>query len=426
MMRRIVLANSAWLMADKVVRLGLGLVIWVWLARHFGPEQFGVWNYAIAFAALFSAVASLGLDGIVVRELIRDEDQSGEVMGTALALRLGAGLLAALVCVLTAWILRPSDGLAIALVAMSAMVFVLQSSQIIDCHFQARMRTRPAVLAVNGAFLLASAGRLALLFLDAPLPWFGVSLVVEAALAAALLLVAYRADKQLVHLWRFRWHTARRLLGESWPLLLSGLAVMAYMRLDQVMLASMAGDAEVGQFSAALRISEVWYFVPMAIVTAAFPAIMKKRAEGAAAYERFLQMLYDGMAWLGAGVSVVVSLIAPWLVDQLYGPQFSHAAAILSVQIWAGVTVSMSFVHSKWLLAEGLQKYGLVYTLAGAFVNIGLNLLLIPRYGALGSAWATLATQVGLLPMQLLFSDTRRNFFLMVRAVGAPVRMLRR
>jgi O-antigen/teichoic acid export membrane protein len=219
--------------------------------------------------------------------------------------------------------------------------------------------------------------------------------------------------------------TASKLLSESWPLLLSGVAVMIYMRLDQVMLAAMAGDVAVGEFSAALRIAEVWYFIPMAIMTAAFPALLKKRAQGSLVYRRYLQGLYDGMAWLGFAVAIVTTLSAGWLVPLLYGPAFAHTASILGVQIWAGVAVAMSFVHGKWLLAEGLQKYGLVYTVAGACVNVSLNLIFIPRYGALGSAWATLITQVGLLPIQLIFPKARANFALMILTLTAPYRVMR-
>jgi O-antigen/teichoic acid export membrane protein len=114
------------------------------------------------------------------------------------------------------------------------------------------------------------------------------------------------------------------------------------------------------------------------------------------------------------------------LIPRLYGPSFDQTAAVLSVQIWAGIAVAMSFVHGKWLLAEGLQRYGLVYTLAGAFVNIGLNLILIPRLGVIGAAWATLITQVGLLPIQLFFPKARINFLLMMRTASAPYRLFRR
>jgi O-antigen/teichoic acid export membrane protein len=422
MTRRLVTISSAWLIADKVVRLGVGLLVWTWLARHFGPAGFGLWNYAIAFVALFGAVASLGLDGVLVRELVRDPGRTGVLLGTATALRLTASVLSATVCVAAMAWLRPGEWLVLLLVAANAFTLVLQSSQTIDMHFQGRMNTRPAVVAVNLAFLLTTVGRLVLLALDAPMAWFAATLVGEAALAAALLVVAYRMSDSPQARWRFDAQVARKLLRESWPLALSAMAVMVYMRMDQVMLASMAGDEAVGQFSAALRIAEVWYFIPMAVTTAAFPAMMKKREEGPQAYECYLQSLYDGMAWLGITIAAIITLVAPWLIAVLYGTQFSTAAAVLTVQIWASFAVAMSFVHSRWLVAEGLQRYGLYYTLFAACVNVGLNLVLIPLYGAVGAAWATLATQVGTLPIQLLFPRARRNFLLMTRSLLAPLR----
>ena len=153
---------------------------------------------------------------------------------------------------------------------------------------------------------------------------------------------------------------------------------------------------------------------------------MKRRGESAEAYERIVQTLYDGMAWLGLVVATLTTLLAPWLVACCTVPAYHHAAACCTVQIWAGIIVSMSFVHSRWLLAEGLQWYGLVYTLCGAALNVGLNLWLIPRMGAVGAAWATLATQTCLMPLQLLFPKARRNLLLMLRTVGAPLRYLPR
>lgn len=425
MTQRSVFVNSAWLVADKVVRLGLGLFVWVWLARHFGPEGFGLWNYAIAFTALFGAVAVLGMDGVLVRELVRHPSKTGALLGTAMSLRLLASLLAATAAVGTLFWLRPAEWLPLLLVALNACVLVFQSSQVIDLHFQARMHTRPAVLAVNAAFLATTVGRLGLLVIEAPMEWFAASLVVEAALAAFLLVLAYRSAERSKTPWQFDVQVAISLLRESWPLLLSGMAVMVYMRMDQVMLASMAGDEAVGQFSAALRVAEVWYFLPAALISAAFPAMMKKRAESLEDYQQYVQRLYDGMAWLGLTVALAMTALAPWIVAVLYGPRFSPAASILTVQTWAGVAVAMSFVHGRWLLAEGLQRYGLIYTLVAACVNVGLNLLLIPRLGAVGAAWATLASQICVLPIQLIFPKARRNFVSMMRTAFAPLRWIR-
>lgn len=425
MTRRLVIVNSSWLVADKVIRLGLGLLVWLWIARNVGPEAFGKWNFAIAFAAVFAAIAGLGLDGIVQRELMATPSETEQILGTAAALRLLAGLLAALVCFGAVIHVRPSDPLIAALVALNALSFVLQSSQVIDYYFQARMKSRPAVVAVNAAFLAATLVRLLLLWQDAPLLWFGATLVLEATCAALLLLWATSKDGMPAARWRVSLGMARRLMSASWPLLLSSIAVMVYMRIDQIMLGSLLGDVAVGQFSAALRISEVWYFVPTSIMIAAFPVMMNKRREDATAYEAYVQRLYDGMAWLGLAVAIVVTLGAPWAVPRLYGAAYAPAAEILVVQTWAGVTVAMSFVHGKWLLAEGLQRYGLFYTVVGACVNVSLNLIFIPKLGAIGAAWSTLATQVGLLPLQLVFPKARRNFLLMLRTLAAPFRVWR-
>jgi O-antigen/teichoic acid export membrane protein len=219
---------------------------------------------------------------------------------------------------------------------------------------------------------------------------------------------------------------ARRLVSESWPLLASGLAVMIYMRIDQVMLAMLGGDAQAGQFAAALRISEVWYFIPGAVATAAFPVLLARRSQGTHSYERYLQNLYDSTAWIGITTAVVLWLSAPQLIDLLYGAPYREAVGVLQVQIWGGVAAAMSFVHGKWLLAEGLQRLGLYYTLIGCVVNVTLNVMLIPRYGAIGAAWSTLASQLGVLPVQLLFPRGRRNFVLMLRSLWAPLRLLAR
>jgi O-antigen/teichoic acid export membrane protein len=224
--------------------------------------------------------------------------------------------------------------------------------------------------------------------------------------------------------WRYDAGLARSLLAQSWPLLLSGMAVMLYMRIDQVMLAAMVGDEAVGQFSAALRLSEVWYFVPAAILSAAFPAMLARRKDGTLAYERYVQKLYDLTAWMGLAVAVVVTLCGPWLIDRLYGDAYAEAARVLQVQTWAGVAVAMSYVHGKWLLAEGLQRLGLFYTLVGCACNLVLNAWLIPRHGAVGAAYATLAAQLGVLPVQLFFAPGRRNFRLMLWSAGAPLRLL--
>lgn len=424
MFARSVFSNSAWLIADKILRMGLGLVVWIWFARKVGPEGFGIWNYSIAFASIFGSFATLGMDGVAVRELVQGKRDRGAILGTAFVLRILASLLAALAAVAAAIVAKPATALVTTLVALNTAVFIFQASQVFDYHFQSQMKSRLTVVASNAAFLAATPVRIALLYFDAPMIWFGVSLVAEAAIAAGLLYVFYRAEPDRVP-WKFDAQTARDLIRQSWPLLFAGIAVLLYMRLDQVMLASMGGDAEVGIFSAALRISEVWYFIPMAIATAAFPPMLHYRESNPAAYEKGLQTLYDGLAWLGIVVALLVTFSSHYVIHRLYGPTFAASAQVLSIQIWTGVTVAISFGCGKWMLAESLQIFNMRLTLITLAVNFLLNLILIPRFGAVGAAWASLIAQSSGIPLHFAFAALRGNARRMTAAFAAPFRLLR-
>lgn len=418
-------SNSVWLIADKILRLGLGLIVWMLLARHLGPAVFGQWSFAIAFAALFAVVAGLGFDGVLQRELLSENADMPGLLGTAVVLRFSAGCLSAVVCVSLAWFYRSAQPEVVALVGLNSLVFLLQFYQVVEYLFQARMQNFYTVVALNIAFIFTTLIRIIFLWYEVSLLWFGATLVIEACLAGILMYWASQRVNLELYRWRFDRTIALRLLSQSWPLLFSGMAVILYMRLDQIMLASMVGDEAVGQFSAAVRLSEVWYFVPGAILAAAFPVLLAKRKQGKQAYEYYLQVLYDVMAWGGLFVAVIVSFTAPWIVERIYGQEYSDVASIWQLQTWAGISVAMSYVHGKWLLAEGLQRIGLFYTLTGCIVNFNINLLLIPQFGAEGAALATLATQIGLLPMQLIFPKTRGNFLMMLKTIGAPLRYWR-
>jgi PST family polysaccharide transporter len=208
------------------------------------------------------------------------------------------------------------------------------------------------------------------------------------------------------------------LLRQSWPLLLSSMAVVVYMRIDQVMIAMLANTYEVGIYSAAVRISEVWYFVPGAIVASIFPVLLAQRQSDKAGYERNLQYLYTAVVAVSLVVALVAMLGSDWAVEALFGSEFSAAAPILMVHIWAGLFVALGVTSGRWLIAEGLQRMASYRTLYGAFINVGLNYILIPRLGALGAAVATVVSySIAAFWSDVLFQSTRRVFLMKLRAI---------
>jgi len=414
-----VLGNSSWLFADKIVRMGVGLVVGVWIVRYLGPSQLGLLTYAGAFAGLFGAVVTLGIDRIVVQELVKHPERRDEILGSAFALKLVAGAIGLAATIAAICLVRSGETLMLWLVGLCAAGFIFQSVNVIDFYFQAKVQAKYAVFAANGAFALVTLSKVAMLLAKAPLIAFAWAGLAEVILTSAFLIVAFRINRHSTRKWRYSASMARTLLGYGWPLMLSGFAVTIYMRIDQIMIGQMLSDAEVGIFSAAVRLSEMWYFIPMAIVSSVVPTFIKSKHKSEALYYARLQQFLSILTWLGITVALVVTLAREQIVGILFGEAYAASALVLAIHIWGGVFVAMGVGAGIWFTIENLQKYNFYRTLAGAFLNVALNYFLIPRYGINGAAVATVASLF--LPPFLvdgLNKKTRAIFWIRLKALN--------
>jgi len=416
-----VLGNAGWLLAEKAVRLLVGVAVSAWVARYLGPDQFGELSYAFALVALLAIVANAGLDAIVVREIARDAAQRDAILGTALAIKL-AGAAVAIACALgAALLLREPSDLLPWLVLPAALALAFQAFDTVDLWFQSQLKSRQAVLARNTAFLLVAAVKAALVLATAPLWAFAWAALLEAALTAAALALAYRSNGERLLSWRVETRRLGALLREGWPLMAAGLMVAIYMRIDQVMLGAMAGAEAVGVYSAAVFLSEPWYLIPMAVVASAAPALARWREADPALYEQRLVHLFRGLLIVAFAIALVVSLGSELLVRLVFGERFAAAAPVLAVHAWAAIFVALGVASSQYLVLEGLARVSLHRTLAGAVLNVVLNLLWIPKYGALGCAWATLLSSATATFFLFHTAGTRRCLALMLVALR-PIR----
>lgn len=386
-----ILGNSSWLTTDKLLRLVVGTPITIWIARYLGPESFGLLSYSIAFVAIFGAFASFGLDRIVVRELVRRPEEASEIIGTSLAIRITTGIVAASAAMLAIRLGDAPDPRTSWLVSIIAAGLIFQSFDVFDSWFQSRVQSKFTIVAKGFAFLLASAFRAYLILAGAGLLAFAAASLTEIVLGAAFLAATYRR-RSLVPRPRFRMTQAAHLTREAWPLLLSGLAVTLYMRLDIVMLQEMAAPEQTGAYAAATRLSEVWYALPIALAASAYPALLRSHSTDTRAYLAKIRRMYFVFAWLAIGISLPLSILANPLVELLYGAKFAASGPILAVHLWASVAVFLGISSSQHLLANNLQMISLYRTCIGLGSNFLLNLLLIPSYQGLGAAIATLVS----------------------------------
>jgi O-antigen/teichoic acid export membrane protein len=409
--------NTGWLFGDKVLRLGLGLLVGVWVARYLGPEQFGLLNYAVAVVALFGAVASVGLNGIVVRDLVNQPEAANSTLGSSFTLQFVGGLVAFALAVLAIQLLRPDEPLAKQIVALLGFTLIFKASDVVRYWFESQVQSRYVVWVDNGVFLVLVLIKIALVLGNAPLMAFVWVIFAEALLVAIGLLVVYARRGGRLASWRTSAGRIKRLLADSWPLVLSGLAVMIYMRIDQIMLGQMLGDEAVGVYTAATRISEVWYFVPTAIISSVLPALIAARKADSALFLARMQKLYDFMFLLAIAVAIPMSFLSDPVMTLLFGDAYAGAGGILSIHIWSGVFVFLGLASSQWLILEGRQKAILQRTLLGAIINVFANMLLIPAYGAVGAAYATVLSYFIAVFSVGLRAETRLAYVMMGRSM---------
>lgn len=403
--------NIGWLFFDKILRMGVGLFVGVWIARYLGPEQFGLLNFALAFTGLFGAIAALGLQGIVVRDIVRDPKSARLTLGTAALLQLIGGLLSFLLILGAISYLRPDDTLTRSIVAILGSMMLLKVSDIAVFWFESQVRSKYTVWVQNGVFLVFAAIKVLLILQEASLTAFVWTMLAEAAFVSLLLLIVLGLRGPALTSLRASASRAKSLLRDSWPLILSAIAITVYMKIDQIMLGQMIGDEAVGIYSAAVRISEVWYFIPIAIVASVFPAILEAKKHSEVQYYARLQKLYDLMVVISISVALPMTFLATPLVGLLFGEAYRGAGAVLAIHIWASALVFLGVASSQWFLVENRQFLSLQRTVLGAIANVGLNLWLIPHYGAIGAAIATVASYaVAAYFADLLQSETRKMF----------------
>lgn len=413
-----IIGNTGWLFADKILRMGVGLIVSVWIARYLGPGQYGLWNFAIAFAALFGAFAALGLDGVVIRELVRNPARKNELLGSAFVLKLIGSVCALIMAIAAISFARSAETFTLWLVAISAAGYVFLSINVIDLYFQARVQSKFTVIAVNGAFAIATIAKIILLLNDAPLIAFVWAGSAETVLSSIFLLAAYRVNHQDIREWRFRGDVAIALLKDGWPLILSGLAILIYMRIDQIMIGQMLGDKEVGLFSAAARVSEVWYFIPVAIVSSVFPSVIAAKQLDEALYIRRLQRLYNLMVGISLAIAVFTTFFSEWIISLLFGANYMQAAGVLSIHIWGCIFVFLGVASGQWYLNENLQRFAFMMALLGMLVKLCLNYIMIPAYGIEGAAIATVISLiVATLILDFAHEKTRGMFWMKIKSI---------
>ena len=401
-----VLNNMSWLVGGKIVNMILQFFVSLATARYLGAENFGDINYVAAYVSFFSSIASLGLAVIVIKEISLGREDENVVIWTGIWMRLATAILSSIAVVAVVSISNHNDPTIRLIAILESLAIAFSAIDTFMYWFQGKLLAKYVSIASTLAYLGKSIYNIYLLAHNSDIVWFAFATSVDTILLALFLFLFYVRLNGFQP--AFSWSIGKSLMKQSYHYMISGLIAVVYSQVDRIMLKSMLSSTSVGLYSAALTIAAMWSIIPSAIIQSVSPVLYQKAEDE---YQLFLKRLRQSYAliWaLNILWSLGISVFSYWVVYLLYGTDFLGAQIPLIIVVWYTGISAIGNLTQVYLAIHGLNKYINYFAVAGLITDVVLNLLLIPRWGAVGAAIATLVTYVVIdIVSPLIMNETR-------------------
>lgn len=412
-----VVKNASWIIGIQIVKSLLGLVISMLTARFLGPSNFGLINYAASIVAFVTPIMYLGLNGVLVQEIVNTPEKEGEILGTSVTMTFLSSLLCVIGVISFAAAVNRGERETVIVCALYSTLLIFQSLELLNYWFQAKLLSKYASGVALFAYAVISGYKIYLLAAHKSIYWFALSNALDYMIIVVGLFIVYKrlGGGRL----RFNLSTARRLWGKSRYYIVSNMMIAIFAQTDRIMLKLMINDAATGYYSAAVACAGMTGFVFTAIIDSFRPLIFDDKKTDEIRYEKDMCRLYGIIIYLSLLQSLVITLFSGLIIKILYGAAYSASINALKLIVWYTTFSYLGSVRNIWILAENRQKYLWIINLSGALANVALNYILIPITGIMGAALASLVTQIftnviiGFIIRPIRYSNT-----LMLRALN--------
>lgn len=386
-----VFANLFWAMTGKIVNMAGALLVGILVARYLGPSQYGLMNYVISYVALFTVISNFGLDNIEIRELSRTPERKEYILGTCFRLRMIFATIAFLLIILSLFLFK-ADLYTSTMILIYSITLYTGSFNIVRNYFTSIVKNEYVVKSEISRTIIGACIKIILLWIKAPLEYFIIATMFDTILVASGYCISYKKIVGNIFEWKYDKTIVPFYIKESFPLVLSGAAVIIYQRIDQVMIGNMIDNEAVGYFATAGKFLDLILFLPMVLTQTVTPLLVRAKEYDQKEYEIKKRQFVSIVVWVSIILAVLVSLSAYWLILLTYGNKYLMAVPILQIMAFKTVGMALSSSSGQIIIMERIQKWAFIRNIIGCLICIGLNLLLIPRYGVIGSAWVTIIT----------------------------------
>lgn len=409
--------NASWIIIGRIAHMLLSFLVSIFTARYLGPAYYGTINYATAYVVFFTALCTLGINSVIIKDFADHPDEQGTALGTSILLRALSSFLSAVMIVGIVSIVDRGESVTVAVAALCSVALVFRIFDTINYWFQSRYQSKVTAIATLVAYFATSVYKIVLLALHKSVRWFAFASSVDYIVLALVLLYAYRRhDGPKL---QFSWEKGKYLLSRSYHYILSGMMVAIYGQTDKLMLKQMLDETTVGYYSLASSINYMWVFVLQAIIDSVYPTIISLYKSGdRRAFDRKNRQLYAIVIYVSLFVAVMFVLFGRFAILLLYGSAYEAAARPLRIITWYTTFSFLGVARNAWIVCTDNQKYIKYMCFGAAVSNVFLNLCLIPVWGASGAAFASLVTEILVSTVLPCFiKDMRPNVKLMLEAL---------
>ena len=399
--------NAGWIIGEQIFQMLISFLLGIVTARYLGPSNYGALNYTASFIAFATTIATLGMDGVVIRKIISSPDKEGLYLGSCIVFRIISAILSSISILILVYILNIDENVKLWLTALQSIQLIFQAGYLFDVWFQRHLQSRFVSIAKIIACIVVSLYKIYLLATSKDIVWFAFSNSLTYIIVSIILYITYKkAGGQKL---KFSYKVGKEVLSESYHFIISGIMVGIYAQISKIITGEFCSDSDLGCFVMASMLGSMWVFVPNAIITSMRPTIMEyKERKQEDLYMKRLQQLYSFVIWLSILAAIVIGLGANFIINTLYGEDYSGAILLLKILIWSELFSLIGVIRGIWILCEKKNKYVKYYLAIGALFNITMNLLLVPIFGITATCIVTVLTQIVTSTISpLFFKETR-------------------
>lgn len=411
-----VVKNIFWNMSDSIVKMILGLIVGVWSARYLGPEKFGQLNYVMAIMTFFYVFSNLGIDGIVVKELVEKGEENYEILGTIFSLKFILSIFAQIILIFYSLHFLKDDKVTRLLFIIVSFSLPIKQLEIISYYFQSKLMTKYQVMSSQISLYICTLLKIVFIIKRMNISYFALLYVTDTLIIGVALVFYYKKNGQTFHKWSISKDYMKKIIKLGLPIMIATLISTLYLKLSQILVGGTLSKSELGTYGAVIRISELWYFIPTAIVNSAYVKIYKKYSEDKEDYILSFELLNTALILLSIIFAIFITIFSKYIVYILYGNEYIEAASILRIYVWQGVFVAVGLIISKHFMASGNTEEYIYISLFTAFINLLMAFGLIKKFGLYGAAFTDLFTQISTILYLGLNKKFRGLFFIVTKS----------